>query len=125
MELVESYFFDTFALLELIDGNVNYNRFNKKINIITTKLNLIEMHYALLRLTDINKANFYYDFFLQFSVNISNIIIKESNKFRYKNKKKKLSYVDCIGYILAKSKQIPFLTGDKEFEDLENVEFVK
>ena len=32
---------------------------------------------------------------------------------------------DCIGYILAKNIGIKFLTGDKEFENLDNVEFVK
>ena len=32
---------------------------------------------------------------------------------------------DCIGYILAKRLSIKFLTGDKEFEKLDDVEFVK
>ncbi len=32
---------------------------------------------------------------------------------------------DCIGYIFAKQLGIKFLTGDKEFENLDNVEFVK
>jgi len=45
--------------------------------------------------------------------------------FRALNKKRNLSYVDCIGYIIAKQRNIKFLTGDKEFEYMENVEFVK
>ena len=32
---------------------------------------------------------------------------------------------DCIGYIMAKKLNIKFLTGDKEFENFLNVEFVK
>ena len=36
-----------------------------------------------------------------------------------------LSYVDYIGYILAKQRNVKFLTGDKEFENMDNVEFVK
>ena len=32
---------------------------------------------------------------------------------------------DCIGYIIAKRLGMKFLTGDKEFEGFENVEFVK
>ena len=39
--------------------------------------------------------------------------------------KRKLSMTDCIGYMMAKQWGIKFLTGDKEFEDMENVEYVK
>jgi uncharacterized protein len=46
-------------------------------------------------------------------------------KFRYKNRKKNLSVPDCISYLQAKSLGIKFLTGDKKFENMENVEFVK
>jgi len=46
-------------------------------------------------------------------------------KFRKKNKKRNLSYTDCIGYVYATENDLIFLTGDKEFENLENVEFVK
>jgi uncharacterized protein len=125
MGLVDCYYFDTYALLEIIDGNINYKKFNKKISINTTWLNLMEMHYALLRIKGVKEANFYFDFFLPTVINVSDDIIKESNKFRYKLKRKKLSYVDCIGYTLACLKKIPFVTGDKEFENLENVEFIK
>lgn len=33
--------------------------------------------------------------------------------------------VDCIGYVYAKENGLRFVTGDKEFEGMENVEFVK
>ena len=39
--------------------------------------------------------------------------------------KRNVSMTDCVGYILAKQLGIKFLTGDKEFEHLDNVEFVK
>ena len=39
--------------------------------------------------------------------------------------KRKPSYIDCIGYMVAKRLNIKFLTGDKDFEDLDNVKFVK
>ncbi len=40
-------------------------------------------------------------------------------------KKPRLSYVDCIGYVYAKHNNVPFLTGDREFAKMDNVEFVK
>ena len=51
--------------------------------------------------------------------------LKEAMKFRKELKKRDVSYTDSIGYIYAKRHNMKFLTGDKEFENLENVEFVK
>ncbi len=124
MERLTSYFFDTYALVEMIVGNPNYNRF-KEFFIITTKLNLIELHYALLRIYNKEIANNYYDFFIKFVKDIDDDTIKNANEFKFINKKRNLSYVDCIGYFTAKKFGIKFLTGDKEFENLEDVEFIK
>jgi len=44
---------------------------------------------------------------------------------KYKFKNQKLSFIDCIGYILAKKHKAKFLTGDEKFKGKENVEFVK
>ena len=63
--------------------------------------------------------------FVAVSNNPKPLTIKNAMKFRLANKKKKLSYADCIGYQLAKEHGLKFLTGDKEFENLPNVEFVK
>lgn len=92
---------------------------------ITTKLNLMELHYALLRTENKKTADEKYDAYRGFVIEITDEIIKESNEFRLANKKRDLSYVDCVGYVLAKKHQVKFLTGDKQFEDMENVEFVK
>jgi len=43
----------------------------------------------------------------------------------YSQEKRKFSLIDCVGYSVAESLAIPFLTGDQEFEDLPNVEYVK
>jgi len=125
MEIIKSYFFDTYALYEIIHGNKNYEKYEKEISILTTKLNLMELHYLLLRLYGEERANLTYDRLLIYIKEISDEIIKEANKFRLLFKRRKLSYIDCVGYILAKYNGVKFLTGDKQFEDLENVEFVK
>ena len=44
--------------------------------------------------------------------------IKKAMVFRYKNKKKKLSTTDCVSYFMAQELGIKFLTGDKEFKNL-------
>lgn len=85
----------------------------------------MEFHYGLLAKRGKEFADRLYDELVKFAVNVNDYTIKSANEFRASNKSKKLSYVDCIGYMTAKLRGIKFLTGDKEFADLENVEFVK
>lgn len=120
-----TYFFDTYAFYEIIKGNPAYDSYKKDILIITTRLNLMELHYGLLLLYDKEIADHYYDKFIQFIVELTDDIIKQANIFRLTHRKRKLSYVDCIGYIIAKLRNVKFLTGDKQFENLDNVEYVK
>ena len=124
MRELKSYFFDSYAFYEVINGNINYAKYSK-VAIITTKLNLMELHYGLILLHGKKEADKYYDSFVQFSVEVSDDIIKLANEFRAIHKNKKLSYIDCLGYIIAKTMNIPFLTGYRQFQDMENVEFVK
>jgi len=122
---MKAFFFDTYALYEIIEGNLNYKQYAGKIVMITTRLNLMELHYGLLLKYGKGVSDNYYDGLLGFAVGINDEIIKKANLFRANLKRRDLSYVDCIGYIIAKSKNIKFLTGDKQFSDLDNVEFVK
>jgi len=122
---IKTFFFDTYALYEIIEGNKNYRSYIKNVAIVTTKLNLMELYYGLLVNYNEKTANDLYDKFLSYYTSIDDNSIKKAMIFRALNKKKDLSYIDCVGYIISKQRNIKFLTGDKEFEDMENVEFVK
>ncbi len=122
---IKTYFFDSYAFYEIINGNPAYRGFIENIGILTTKLNLMELYYGLLLKYNKNTANKYYDGLVKYCVELNDETIKHACLFKLINKKKSLSYVDCIGYIIAKQRNIKFLTGDKQFENLENVEFVK
>lgn len=121
-----TYFLDTYAIIEFLKGNENYIKFFKQTN-ITTRLHLMELYYKSLRDFGKKLADKFYARFLDYAIDFDDGIIKEAMEFRLnmKNKGKDLSYTDCIGYILAKKKKVKFLTGDKEFKNLPNVEFVK
>ena len=126
MENIRTLFFDTYALFEIIEGNQSYReQYTIGVAIVTTRLNLMELHYGLLAKYRKEEADRYYDRLLEFTVEITDNIIKSASEFRLSLKKRDLSYIDCIGYILARSRGIKFLTGDRQFEDLEGVEFVK
>lgn len=122
---VTSIFFDTYAFCELLVGNNKYREYMRQFSIITTKLNIMEVHYWLLRNYSSEIADKYYDELLKYSIDIEDIIVKEANKWKLLNKDKKISYIDCIGYMIAQKTNMKFLTGDRQFENLPNVEFVK
>lgn len=119
------YFADSYALIEYVKGNYKYKKYFEKDNIITTRLNLMELFYATLLEGAESAAEKYYDSFLSKCIEIKDETIKEAMKLRYRLKKKKLSYVDAISYQISLENGIKLLTGDKEFKTSENVEFVK
>lgn len=123
--MTNSFFFDTYAFCEMLKGNENYRSYSKGIKIVTTKFNLMEFHYFLLLNYGKETANKYYDYFVKFIVDIEDDAIKKANELKMAFKNRRLSYIDCLGYAIANLNGIRFLTGDQQFEDLPNVEFVK
>ncbi len=123
--VIKNYFFDTYVFHELALGNPNYAKFNSVVNVLTCKLNLMELYYTFLCKYGKDIAEVHYDKFTKCCIDIDDEIIKKAMDFKQEHKKRNLSYVDCIGYILAIHKGLIFVTGDKEFEHFPNVEFVK
>jgi uncharacterized protein len=121
---MKAYFFDSYAVMEILKGNKNYDNF-KDSEIVLTKLNLFEIYHNILKQFNEELAEEIINKYKIFAVDFDENVIKESAKFRIENIKKNISMTDCIGYVLAKNIGIKFLTGDKEFENLVNVEFVK
>lgn len=118
------HFFDTYAFIEILNGNPNYEKYID-VEIATTKLNLMEVYYWILRKFGKERADKFYEETVQYVSDLEDDIIKEAMIFRLQNKSKEFSYADCVGYIFSKANGLKFLTGDKQFEKMENVEFVK
>ena len=118
------FFCDTYALIEIVGGNPNYQKY-LSFPLITSDYNLMELYYAFLRDYNQQTANKYFDQWSKFSVQIPLETIKQAMLFRFANKKEDLSYVDCMGYAFSQQNLIKFLTGDRRFENKVGVEFVK
>ena len=118
----KSYLFDTYAFFEVIRGNPNYNSYiNSKI--ITTIFNIAELNYNLKKEKDRKIADEYTEKYFEFVVEVTLEDVKKAMDFKSLNRK--LSIPDAIGYIIAKKYNVRFLTGDKDFEYIDNVEYVK
>ncbi len=118
------YFWDSFALIEITKNNSNYLPYADEIT-VTTIFNLVELYYAILRDFDEEVSKVVYYKFKDCIHEVNDEIIFEAMEFRKLHKNKNFSYVDCIGYIFALKNNLRFLTGDKGFKDISNVEFVQ
>jgi predicted nucleic acid-binding protein len=118
----EAFFFDSYALFEMVKGNPNFEKYRKNTGIVTV-LNLIEFNYGLKKEIDSETADILTEKYLPAAVEIGFSEIKEAASLKIR--KKELSHPDAIGYVVAKKHKVRFLTGDEAFRNMPNVEFVK
>ena len=121
--MTESFVYDTYALMEIINKNKNYEKYLDGDVIINTFI-FAEYCYNLIK-NNVKERNFLIEEIKTGLRSVNPKLIEDAMKFRHKNKKRKLSMVDCISYLQAENLGVKFLTGDKRFENMENVEFVK
>lgn len=119
------FFFDTYAIVEMIKGNPSYSVYSDQV-MITSFLNAMEVFYVILReFNDEVKAKSIYYGLKGSLVGVSDELVLEALKFKFKHRKEGLSYTDCIGYIYAKKNGLVFVTGDSDFKNFGRVEFVR
>lgn len=123
--MVKSFFFDTYALIEIGKNNQNYLPYGKDVKIFVSMLNLMEVAYFLIREKREGEIDDIFEKLSRYTVSYNKEILIGAAKMKYQYKKEKLSYIDCIGYLLAKQCNCSFLTGDEKFRNKKNVEFVK
>ena len=119
-----AYFFDSYALLELSEGSRPYDKY-RGIDIITSVLNIGEIYQIILRKQGKESADNWFKKINFKLLEITPEVIVESVYFRHLNKKNDISLPDAVGYTLSLKHNLKFLTGDRQFENMHNVEFVK
>ena len=119
------YFYDSYAIIEYLKGNKRYKKYFTEPWGITTRLNLMELYYTLL--DDQEYADEMYSAFLLVTVEPEDEEVRHAMRLRRRLKEKGLniSYADAVGYAISQKRKLRFLTGDKAFKSLDNVEFVK
>ena len=124
---MSSFFADSYALIEMLKGNENYRSFQSE-QLITTEFNICEVGFAVCREYPANATRV-------LKAVRKMVVIHETRDEDYfsgaarrkeaSGKGKKLSTIDCVGYSVANRLNIHFLTGDREFADMDNVQFVR
>lgn len=124
---MSSFFADSYALIEMLKGNGSYQSFQSE-RLITTEFNICEVGFAVCReypadatrvLKTVRNMVFLHP------TRDEDYCAGAARRKEASGQGKKLSTIDCVGYSVAKRLNIPFLTGDREFADMDNVEFVR
>ena len=121
--MTETFLFDTYAIMEIIDENEAYKIYLDS-DIIINDFIFAELCYNLTKEKH-PKLKEILDKYAQHISHAEPETIRKAMEYRLSWKDRNVSITDCIGYVMAKDLGIKFLTGDKEFENMENVEFVK
>lgn len=122
------YFLDTYALIEIAEKNHNFEKYTNAAISVTSDLNLMETKYILIRNYGTVVSEPIVSLFEKISIAPTRVDLLNASDFKLKMKKENnvnVSYIDATGYEIAKRIEAKFVTGDKAFEKLENVEFVK
>ena len=117
------FVFDTYALIEIVRGNPEYRKYESATAVINHFI-FSELCYNVLKGDTVNAADVVKPYRNSIVI-VSPKQIFDAMIFRHRNKKKDLSMADCVSYIQAQSRGIPFLTGDRQFKGMPGVEFVK
>ena len=116
----KSIFLDTYAIFEIVKGNSKYKQY-EEFQLTTTVFNLAEFNYNFEK--DKKFVDNYTKKLFNFVVDVTLEGIQDAMDL--KTSKRNLSIPDAVGYTVAKRLGMKFLTGDRDFEGMENVEFVK
>ncbi|MEK6886815.1 MAG: PIN domain-containing protein [Nanoarchaeota archaeon] len=115
---------DTYALVEIYLGNEKFAQY-LNVDFVINDFTLAEFYGVLLKEYGEDEAELWLKKLERYAVPINREILIRAIKFRYQHKKQNISFFDAVGYVFSIKNGYYFVTGDKEFQHLPNVEFKK
>lgn len=115
-------FLDTYALVEILNGNPAYR--DELEGAGTSLYHLYELHVQLARLRDESTADTVFGDLRPLAAEVEDADVLAASRFKRAHPKKRLSYADALGYAMAREREVPFVTGDAAFRGVEGVRFI-
>lgn len=121
------FFADSYAFVSALDGSKAYQRLLASGDFVTTRLNAVEVGYAMVLRGGKDLLATALPAILEKCVEPPPAAVAQAVAFRRERNQAggKLSTVDAWGYATALGFGIPFLTGDEGFRGVPGVKFVK
>lgn len=121
--MADRYYFDTYALVGKLNAAPAYQRF-EGVPIFAHQMNVYELVAALLRDHPETRVREAVRLLAVNPLKAETDDLFAASRFRAEHAGKRVSYVDALGYVLARKHGLRFLTGDTAFKGAENVEYV-
>lgn len=121
-----SRFFDSDVIYGVAVADPRFEKFVGEV-MATTRLNLMEVYYVLRRAGHAGRAVEVYRETLPHAIEFSDEDLIAAMDWRSENFRKKtreLSYIDAVGYWVARSNGLIFTTGDRKFSGYPGVAVV-
>ena len=115
---------DTYALVEIHEQNPKFLSLLNE-DIVITDVTMAEFYMILYREHDNITADYWHRKLQTFCQPVPRNILIKAVQLRVDARKQDLSFFDCVGYTFALENNMDFVTGDKEFEKMKNVQFMK
>jgi len=116
-------------MVEFLAGNEKHRKAisGARGGLATSIMHLAELYFIVLREFGVGAANDSLTAFGQYENAIKADDVKKGMALRLESRRKRvdLSYADAIGYTISSRLGAKFLTGDRAFNDLPNVEMVR
>ena len=116
-------FLDTYILWEISIGNPKFTGYLRE-EFVVNDLILAEFYHVLLREFGEAVAQNWVAKFQPYSNAVSFQTMLRAVYWRREYAKRDVSFFDAIGYTYAREHNMLFVTGDKEFKNIDGVEFV-
>ena len=115
---------DTYALVEISEANPHFSAYLQE-DIVVPDLILAEFYALLLRRFGKQTAQYWQRKIEPYAKSVALPILIEAMEFREGHRKENISFFDAVGYTYSLKNNCLFVTGDREFKNLKNVEFRK
>jgi len=122
---VNDYLWDSYAIIELLRGSEAYSEL-RQAAIITTPFAIVEACFIVQRDSDFSpeESAGLAAGLMEYAPPIDGQLLSAAATWRLKNsdRRRRYSYADAFGYIMAQHLGLTFLTGDRAFDGLQGVE---
>jgi predicted nucleic acid-binding protein len=122
---VTRFFYDSYSVLAYLSDSPGYSTYFEKNTGVLTRLNLMEVHSAILEIHGIRAAHRVLEAYSTYEIEFSSSDVEGAMRLRRRLNDLGLSYADALGYYISKKERVKFLTGDTAFKDLPGVEYLR
>jgi len=116
------HFLDTYALVEILNGNPAYAE--ELDGAGTSIYHLFELHVQVARLRDDETADLAFGDLRPLVADVEDADVLAASRFKRAHPKARISYADALGYSMAQRRAVAFVTGDSAFRGMDGVRFI-